>query len=126
MRTAIKVIGVVVGVPLLLLIGCFAVGQALRFRATPPQSVTDVVSCLEWLKQPAGAFRITSDGLVHYQVTGPSGRFFASGPAGYTFDSQGKFIGWSPDIGDFEIPPEVFTPNSEREVISLDELRQSF
>ena len=125
MQRAIKVIGVAVGVPLLLLIGCIAADQIPRSRATPPKSVTDVVSCLAWLKQPMGAYRITSDGVVYYQVTGPAGRYLASGPAGYTFDSHGRFIGWSSDIGDFKTPPQVFTPASKREKISLDELRQS-
>jgi hypothetical protein len=120
MQRVIKVICVAGGVPLLLLIGCIP-----QFRATPPKSVTDVSSCLTWLKKPRGAYRITSDGVVYYQITGRAGSYLASGPAGYTFDSNGRFIGWSPDIGDVKRPPEVFTPYAKRETITLDELRQS-
>src|SRR2546422_5787824 len=125
MQRVIKVICVVVGVPLLLLIGCIALDQIPHSRATPPKTVTDVSSCLAWLKKPMGAYRITSDGVVYYQVTAPAGRYLASGPAGYTFDSHGQFIGWSSDIGDFKTPPQVFTPGAKREKITLDELKQS-
>jgi hypothetical protein len=71
------------------------------------------------------AYRITADGVAYYQITGPAGRCLASGPAGYTFDSHGQFIGWSSDIGDFKTPAQVFTPGSKREKITVDELRQS-
>src|SRR3989442_4015654 len=125
MQGAIKVICVAVGVPLLLLVGCIAADQIPRSRATPPKTVTDVSSCLEWLQKPMGAYRITSNGAVYYQVTGPAGRYLASGPAGYSFDSHGRFIGWSADIGDLKTPQEVFAPAAKREKISLDELSQS-
>lgn len=48
-----------------------------------------------------------------------------SGPAGYTFDSRGRFIGWSIDIGDFKEPAEVFEDDARREKISLDELKMA-
>ena len=126
MRRVVKVICVGVGVPLLLLIGCIAADQIPRSRATPPKSVTDVASCLAWLKQPMGAYRISVDGVVYYQITGPAGCYLPSGPAGYTFDSHGQFIGWSSDIGDFRTPPQVFAPGSKREKITFDELKRNF
>jgi hypothetical protein len=70
------------------------------------------------------AYRITSGGVVYYQVTGPAGRYLASGPAGYTFDSHGQFLGWSADIGDIKKPAQVFAPEAKREKITLDELRK--
>jgi hypothetical protein len=125
MQRALKVICVAVGVPLLLLIGSIAADQIPHARAKPPKTVTDIPSCLAWLQKPMGAYRITTEGVVYYQITGPAGRYLASGPSGYTFDSHGKFIGWSSDIGDFKTPPQVFTSGAKREKIALDELRQS-
>ena len=74
MKRVLKVIAVAVGIPPLLLIGCIAADQISRSRAKPPASVTDVPSCLAWLKEPRGAYRITVDGAVYYQITGPAGR----------------------------------------------------
>lgn len=125
MKRVLKLIAIAVGVPLLLLIGCIAADQIPRSRATPPKSVKDVSSCLVWLKEPMGVYRITADGAVYYQITGPAGRYLPSGPAGYTFDSRGQFIGWSADIGDFKTPPQVFTGGAQREKITIEELRRS-
>src|ERR1041384_4517460 len=125
MPRAIKVICVAVGVPLLLLMGCIAADQIPRSRATPPKSVTDVASCLAWLKQPMGAFRITDGDLVYYRLTGPAGRYLASGPSAYTFDSRGKFIGWTADVGDFPTPGLRISSGAKREKISVEELRKS-
>jgi hypothetical protein len=125
MQRAIKVICVAVGVPLLLLIGCIAADQIPRSRATPPKSVTDVSSCLGWLQKPMAAYKITDVELVYYRVTGPAGRFLASGPSAYTFDSHGKFIGWTADVGDFPTPGLHLSPDAKRDKISLDELRGS-
>jgi hypothetical protein len=125
MKRILKVIAVAVGIPVLFLIGCIAADQIPRSRATPPASVTDVSSCLAWLKEPMGAYRINVDGAVYYLITGPAGRFLPSGPAGYTFDSGGRFIGWSSDIGDFKTPPQIFTAGAKREKITVEELRRS-
>jgi hypothetical protein len=125
MPRAIKVICIAVGVPVLLLIGCIAADQIPHSRATPPKTVTDVSSCLVWLPQPMGAYRITDGDLVYYRVTGPAGRFLASGPSAYTFDSRGKFIGWTADVGDFPTPGLRLSPDAKREKISLEELRKS-
>lgn len=124
MHRTIKVICAVVAVPLFLLIGCVAADRIPRARATPPKSITDVSSCLAWLKEPMAIYRVSAGGEVYYEVTGPAGRYLASGPAGYTFDSRGQFMGWSLDIGDFKTPPQVFTPDAKWESITIDELRQ--
>jgi hypothetical protein len=125
MKRALKIVLLIVGVPLLLLLAWIAADQIPYSRAKPPRTVTNVVSCLAWLKEPKSAFRITTDDAVYYQVTGPAGRYLASGPAGYSFDARGRFIGWSADIGDFKTPPQLFGGGAKREKISLHELRQS-
>jgi hypothetical protein len=121
----LKVICVAVGVVLLLLIGCIADNQISYSRAKPPKTVTDVSTCLAWLRNPMGAYRITDGDVIYYRVTGPAGRHVASGLSAYTFDSQGKFIGWTPDAGDFPTPGLRLSPGAKREEISLEELRKS-
>src|SRR5436189_6366886 len=125
MQRVIKVICVGVGVPLLLLIGCIATDQIPHSRATPPKSVTDVSSCLAWLQKPMRAYRITDGQVIYYRVTGPAGRYLASGPSAYTFDSHGKFIGWTADVGDFPTPGLHISSGAKQETISLDELGKS-
>lgn len=125
MRRAIKIACGVVGVPLLLLGGCIAADRIPYSRAKPPRSVTDVPSCLTWLKRPMGAYKITDGEVVYYRVTGPAGRFLASGPSAYTFDSHGRFVGWTADAGDFPTPGLHLSPGAKREKMSLEELRQS-
>jgi hypothetical protein len=125
MKRIFKIVAWVLCVPLLVLIGSTAADQIPRSRAKPPQSVTDVASCLAWLKQPMGAYRITDGNTVYYRVTGPAGRYLASGPSGYTFDSHGKFIGWTADVGGFPTPGLHISPGAKREKISMEELRRS-
>jgi hypothetical protein len=125
MRRFIKVVCIAVAVPLLLLIGCIEADQIPYSRAKPPKSVTNVPSCLAWLQKPMGAYRVTDGQVIYYRVTGPAGRYLASGPSAYTFDSHGKFIGWTADVGDFPTPGLHISPDAKRERISLDELRKS-
>jgi len=125
MRRATQIVCITIGVALLLLIGCIAADQIPHSRATPPKSVTDVPSCLAWLQKPKGAYRIIDGQRIYYRVTGPAGRYLASGPSAYTFDSHGKFIGWTADVGDFSTPGLHISPSAKEEAISLDELRKS-
>jgi len=69
-----------------------------------------------------GSYRVTVGKTVYYQITGPAGRYVASGPSAYTFDAQGRFIGWSSDMGDFKRPAEVFQEGAKREKITLEQL----
>jgi hypothetical protein len=126
MKRAIKSVGIVCAILLLLLIGSIALDTIPASRAIPPKNVTDVSSCLAWLKQPMGAYRITTDKGTYFQITRPAGRYLPSGPAAYSFDSQGKFIGWTKDMGDFYEPPEVFVRGAKTEKISLGELKETF
>ena len=126
MKRVIKSALLVCAALLLALAGCIAFSQISYSRARPPKSVTDVSSCLAWLKEPDSAYRIKVDGLVFYQITGPYLGDLPSGRSACTFDAQGKFIGWTPDEGDIHVPEQVFQTNRETEKISLDELKQIF
>lgn len=122
MQKAFKNLAWLLGVPLLLLIGCMVADQIPMARARPPKSVTNVDSCLAWLGTPMSSYRVTVSNIVYYQLTGPAGRYVSSGPSAYTFDVRGRFIGWSADMGDFKQPPEVFQQGAQREKITLDQL----
>ena len=123
MKRAANRLGIPVGVLLSLLAGCLALVKIPYLQAKPPKNVTDVASCLVWLKKPMGAYKITDGNFVYYRVTGPAGRFLASGPSAYTFDAQGRFIGWTADLGDLPTPGLTISPSAKREKISLQELK---
>jgi hypothetical protein len=124
-RRAIKTAAWTVGIVLLLLISCICADQIPMAKARPPKTVTDINSFLAWLKHPMGAYRITDGSVLYYRITGPAGRFLASGPSAYTFDSHGKFIGWTADVGDFPTPGLHLSESAKREKISLEELTRS-
>ena len=123
MKLAVKLFATAAGTLLSLLAGCIAVDVLAYHHATPPKNVTDVGSCLAWLKKPMGAYKITDGNTVYYRVLGPAGRSLASGPAAYTFDAQGRLIGWTADVGDFPTPGLSVSPNARKEKITLVELR---
>ena len=125
MKRAVKTVAWAVGVLLLLLIGSIGADRIPMAKAKPPKTVTDISSCLAWLNNPTAAYRITDGDVVYYRITGPAGRFLASGPSAYTFDSGGKFIGWTADVGDYPTPGLHLSESAKREKISLEELRRS-
>lgn len=92
-------------------------------RAKPPANVTDVVTFLEWQPSPMNILRVTAGTNTYWQAIGPSGRFLASGPSAYSFDSTGTFIGWTPDNGDVYRPKELYGPEVKRERATLVEFR---
>lgn len=122
MKRVLKMVVWTLAVPLFLLIGCIAAEQIAMARARPPKRVIDVDSCLAWLGKPMGSYRVTVSNTAYYQLTGPAGGFLASGPSAYSFDAQGRFIGWTSDMGDIKRPAEVFAAGAKREKIPLDQL----
>ena len=95
----------------------------LHARAKPPAQVTNAVAFLEWKPTPMTVSRLTAGSNIYWQVTGPAGRFMASGPSAYSFDGNGKLIGWTPDMGDVFQPRELFGPDVKRERATLEEFR---
>lgn len=122
MKGAVKVVLWALALPALMIGGCLAVDQISGAKARPPKSVVDIRSCVAWLQRPLGAYRVTVNGKIYYQITGPAGRFLASGPAAYTFDEKGHYVGWCADMGEVKRPPEVFQPGAKRERVSFDQL----
>ncbi len=122
MKKVLKLLAAFIALPVALLIGSLVADQIPFSRAKPPATVTDIQSCLLWLKTPMACYRVTVDSNVYYQVTGPAGRYLASGPAAYSFDSSGRFLGWTADMGDFKSPAQVFSTGANRERIGLADL----
>ena len=67
--------------------------------------------------------RVEVNGAVYYLLTGPRTSSGASGPAAYTFDEKGNFVGWTSDMGDIFMPPVVFTLSAQRQPIDVDVVR---
>lgn len=120
-----EIVSLAIGVPLLIFSLSIAADRIPRARATSPQSVTNLVTCLAWLPQPMGAYEITDGTSVYYRVTDPAGRLFASGLAAYTFDAHGRFLGWTPDMGNCPTPGLDLSPTAKKETLMLDELRKN-
>lgn len=98
-------------------------GPLLHARATPPARVTNLVSFLEWQPAPMRVMRVTVGTNLYWQAFGPAGRSGASGLSAYSFDSSGKFIGWTPDSGDLYRPPHLYGPDAKREMAALSDLK---
>ncbi|HEU5071960.1 MAG TPA: hypothetical protein VFV96_16270 [Verrucomicrobiae bacterium] len=92
-------------------------------RAKPPVTVVDLHSFLAWKPDPKRAWKITVSNEVYYQLSGPPGRWLASGPAAYAFDSSGRFIGWTADSGDISRPVIIYAPGANRQSINVDTVR---
>jgi hypothetical protein len=95
-------------------------------QAKPPASVTDLHSFFAWMPKPVNARRVTLDNTLYYTVTGEWVGFLPSGSTAYSFDAQGKFIGWTPDEGDLHVPDQVYAPGVQWEYIPVDELKTRF
>lgn len=114
-----KVVVAIVGLFLLTLLP----EPYLHARAKPPAQVTNAVSFLEWQPKPLHVLRVTVGTNTYLQALGPAGRFMASGPSAYSFDSSGKFIGWTPDNGDIFRPPHLYGPGVTRETATISDLK---
>lgn len=71
--------------------------------ATPPEVMKTLRDFQDWKgEEIIGTTRYTdrSTGRVYQVLLAPSGRNLGSGPSAYLFDGDGKFIEWTPDMGD--------------------------
>ena len=77
--------------------------NSLWAQAEPPKGIRSIEDFLEWKGSEILGKGIYTDQSKRsdYQVyLAPSGRVLASGPSAYLFDEDGKFIEWTPDMGD--------------------------
>ena len=121
MVRALRNVGLVLLVPLGLLLLSLIPEPFLRARAKPPAQVKDVQTFLAWKPEPIRVVRLTLGSNVFWQALGPAGTLTPSGPSAYSFDSTGRFIGWTHDMGDVHHPRELFGPEVKRDLVTLDE-----
>src|SRR5690349_12178007 len=86
----------------LLIGGCFTAEIVSHRRSVPTGRVSTLTDYLAWRPSAEQFEAVDVEGQQYVIAYGPAGRAFlmASGPAGYVFDSSGKLVDWSPDIGD--------------------------
>jgi hypothetical protein len=96
-------IGLILAAPLVLLVSCQCVDQILMSAARPPPNVKTLQDFQAWKRDAITGMRTFERAGVNYTVMlAPAGRFLPSGPAGYLFDDHGRFVDWTPDLGDFK------------------------
>lgn len=82
--------------------GYFTTEIVSHRRAVPTGRVSTLADYLSWRPSAEQFVAVDVSGQQYVIAYGPAGRWFlmASGPAAYVFDSSGKLVDWSPDIGD--------------------------
>lgn len=106
--------------------GDILLNQIAYQKALPPPEVKDVSAFLTWINKPLGSYRVFAKTNSYLVIRGPAGRMFASGTSAYTFDRQGCFIGWTPDMGDIKRPLVVFSDGAKWEKTDLDTAQSEF
>ncbi|HEX5219045.1 MAG TPA: hypothetical protein VFZ59_05710 [Verrucomicrobiae bacterium] len=92
----------VVLVPVGILGGCLAFDARTISRAKPPASVRTIEAFLAWKKEDVtGQGTFETGGVTYTVVLGRPARSLASGPSAYLFDTNGQFVDWTADMGDF-------------------------
>jgi hypothetical protein len=95
-------IGIILFVPIALIGGCVAFDAVLISRAKPPESVRTLEDFLVWKSGSVrGKGTFESGGVIYTVMLGQPARSLASGPSAYLFDTNGLFVDWTADMGDF-------------------------
>jgi len=69
--------------------------------ARPPEALKNIEDFRNWKGDKiTGSGNFRSEGVSYTVFLAPAGRYLASGPSAYLFDYQGKFVDWTPDMGD--------------------------
>jgi hypothetical protein len=101
-RRVILRVGIILSVPIALLASCVALDAFSSSRARPPKSVQTMDDFLAWKKgEVRGRGEFTTNGVTYVVMLGRPARSLASGPAAYLFDTNGQFVDWTADMGDF-------------------------
>ena len=82
-------------------------------KVTPPADLQTIDEFRNWLDKENGREGIYQDSDKFYTVLiGEPGAFLASGPSAYVFDSTGRFVDWTPDMGDIYTAERSFNLTS--------------
>jgi hypothetical protein len=94
-------LGLILGVPILLLGGCIAVECITMSSARPPRTLKTLDDFKTWKHGSImGRGTFETGGVVYTVMLAPAGRTLASGPSAYLFDDKGQFVDWTGDMGD--------------------------
>jgi hypothetical protein len=103
---------IVYGAPILTIggcLGCLSFDAILLSRARPPRGITTLADFNSWKGEAILGHGTFEHGGTNYTVMlGPAGRTLASGPSAYVFDSDGQFVDWTSDMGDFRTRARKF------------------
>jgi hypothetical protein len=82
--------------------GCVVLDAIKVSRARPPENVRTIEDFSVWKR---GAIRgkgtFEHGGVTYTVMLGRPARSLASGPSAYLFDTNGQFVDWTADMGDY-------------------------
>ncbi len=88
--------------PTLLFAASFIVDAHLLSKARPPKQIATLEDFRKWkVGRIMGHGTYERSRMIYTVMLAPTGRCLASGPSGYLFDPQGRFVDWTSDMGDF-------------------------
>jgi hypothetical protein len=101
-RKTLFKISMVLIVPIAILGGCFGLDAITMSKAKPPESVRTIKDFVTWQKGAIkGRGEFENGGVTYTVMLGRPARSLASGPSAYLFDTNGQFVDWTADMGDF-------------------------
>jgi len=103
-------VGVIIAVPILLLGGRVLLDQIPMSAARPPGNIQTLEDFQNWKRaEIVGTGTFSTVSVTYTVVLAPAGRYLASGRSAYLFDEQGRFVDWTPDMGDIYTVKNGFT-----------------
>jgi hypothetical protein len=90
------------GIILTLIFGSLQLDRIPLSLARPPKNVRTIEDFQVWKNgHLMGRGTFQNSGVTYTVMLAPAGRYLASGPSAYLFDTNGRFVDWTADMGDF-------------------------
>lgn len=120
-----KKIAIWILVPIAVMFLLSPIARWFQRRYVPPNNIATVTEVLEWTGRPEWIMKYSSATQTYYEIAKKvpvvvSLITASSGPPSYTVDTKGRFVGWSPDSGEFQTPGVVWTQDMKKEQIDVD------
>ena len=101
----------------------YSVFVSIRFsQVSPPRDMLSIADFRKWRPDLTDAAKISVRGNTYFAVKGPFARPLPSDHSEFYFDSNGTFLTWNRDIGDFSDPRILHRGTSSRESISVTDI----
>ena len=101
----------------------YLVFESIRFSyVSPPRDMLSIADFRKWRPDLTDAVKISVRGNTYYAVRGPFARSLPSAHSEFYFDSNGTFLTWNRDVGDFSDPRILHPGTSSRESISVTDI----